>query len=61
MTLLYVSIWRTGSKKQKERACTSLSNGAGILDIDVRGNTRCNPSEGDDHESAEGMQAGVWC
>ena len=34
MSLLYDSLWRTGSKKQKGM-CES-SNGAGILDIDLR-------------------------
>ena len=45
---LYVSIWKTGSKKQKKRSeCMSLSNGAGILDIDLTYNTRCNPPRGE--------------
>ena len=39
----------------------SLSNGAGILDIDLRWNTWCNPQKGHDYENAEGMQAGVEC
>ena len=34
---------------------------SGNLGHRLEGNIRCNPSKGDDHESAEGMQAGVGC
>ena len=57
----------TGAEKKHQGAvpeevtggAEDSSNGSGILDIDLRWNTRCNLSNGDNYENAEGMQAGV--